>query len=482
MLRLFLSVVLLFTITSCSYRTLEGSVKPVYFSAADVVFTDTAFPVQTVFFQNLKRLGAPCAEVVDLQKGKEVKTYIALPTIFRKGNREFLVYPKEHIFISADASNYYIPTFSTMGKNKRRDSELLVLTTFRELEQKPVAPLLPEKYTVQTILDVEKKLKEEIAATEQASQLLFDSLCTAYHVSRKFKKLTKDYIHNRYDFAVLDFYDVYRDTLITHHEYWDKVRVLLPLVNGLTKPSQFNMNVEGGANSLYGSLFPYNGIRNMATKGGFKICFDSVAANFSGPARDYLLSRLMYRALTQGADIPSDYRMLYRNYSMNKDYRKIIARASRKQKHLQQDSPTVPTELTGVDGKIKIKFEELLSRYKGKYVLVDFWASWCVPCVKEMPALEALRQKYPADKIAFLSVSLDTKREEWLNRRNQLHGDSVSSYLLLNKDHAALVKEIGLSTIPRYVLYDKKGKMINADAPFPSQPRLKELLDQLLLQ
>jgi thiol-disulfide isomerase/thioredoxin len=480
-MRPYVYFLLFLLLTSCGYRTPEGRVKPVYFSADATVFKDTLFPVQIVTYQNMKRLGFPCLEVVELQTGKEVKTYVAQPTIFYKENRTFLVYPNEHIFITADTSNDFIPIFSTVGKNKMRDGELLVLKTFQELEKRPDVPRLPE-YNLQTILDVEKGLKEMIAPAEQASQLLFDSLCSAYQVSQKFKKLTKDYVHNRYDFALLGLYAVYRDTLLAHHVYWEKVRALLPQVNGLTKATQFNLNVENGTNGLYSLSFPYNGIRNMATKGGFKMCFDSVVENFSGPARDYLLSRLMYQALTQGAGIPSDYRKRYRSYSQNKDYRKIIARASREQKRLQQDSPIVPNELTAVDGKTKIKLEELLSRYKGKYVFVDLWASWCVPCLKEMPALEELSRKYPADKIAFLNVSVDSNVEAWRNRLNQFHMDSQSSYLLLNKDKAALVKEIGLSTIPRYALYDKEGKLVNADAPFPSEPRLKELLDKLLLQ
>ena len=479
MLKSFLSVILLIIIASCGYHTLEGRVKPVYFSANDIVFTDTLFPTQAVLYQNAKRLGVPCLEVVNLQKGKEVRAYIAQPTIFYKENRAFLVYPKEHIFITADTSNDYIPTFSTISKNKKRDGELLVLKTFHELEKRPNVPRLPE-YTFQAILDLEKVIKNGVALAESASQLLFDSLCAAYHVSQKFKKLTKDYIHNRYDFAVLGLFEVYRDTLMAHHIYWDKVRALLSQVNRLTKTSQFNVNMEGGANGLYNSLFPYSGIRNMATRGGFGACFDSIASNFTGPARDYLLSRLMYRALTESASIPSDYRNLYRIYSMNKDYRKIIVRANREQKHFHQNIPIMPNELAAVDGKTKVKLEDILSQYKGKYVLVDLWASWCVPCLKEMPALQELRQQYPADKIAFLNVSLDTNVEAWLNRLNQLHSDSSSSYLLLDKDHAALVKEIGLSTIPRYVVYNKEGKMINADAPFPSEPRLKRLLDELL--
>jgi hypothetical protein len=86
-------------------------------------------------------------------------------------------------------------------------------------------------YNFQTVLDLEKTLKAQIAPAERASQILFDSLCAAYHVSPKFKKLTKDYVHNRYDMVVLSLYQTYRDTLIAHDVYQSKIRELLPKVN-----------------------------------------------------------------------------------------------------------------------------------------------------------------------------------------------------------------------------------------------------------
>lgn len=478
----FIYIVSILLLTSCAYRNLEGKVKPVYFSADSIVFTDTLAEIQRVRYQNMLRLSYPCDEVVDLREREVEKAFISKPTFFRKDDKEFLVYPGESIFITANDSNNYEPTFSTTSKNKVRDRELLLLKTFQELEKRPEVPrLFP--YTLDTILHLEKALKTEIAPAERASQFLFDSLSNVYQVSKKFKTLTKDYIHNRYDATLLILYATYRDTLLAYHLYESKVRALLPAVNGLTKSSQFNLNVENNTSGLYTWLFPDRGIRNMvAAVGGFQACFDSVVANFTGPARDYLLSRIMFRAYTQGHSIPPGYRKKYYHYSMNKDHRKIIARAARQARHSQGDTHILPNELLMADGKTRVALDDVLSQCKGKYVLLDLWASWCVPCSEEMPAFQALRKKYPADKIAFLNVSLDRGAPDWRTRLHQLHSDSLTSYLLLNQDSASLVKQIGLSTIPRFLLYDKEGRIINADAPPPGDPELAELLDKYLLK
>lgn len=475
-------VPLLLSLTSCAYRTLEGRVKPVYFSADKIVFTDTLFPTQAVTYQNMKRLGNPCLEMLDLHQGEEVKAFIAEPTIFRKENSTFLVYPREHIFITANAVSNYQPTFSTVSKNKVRDGELLVLQKFQELEKRLVVPVLTE-YTYQTIEDAERVLQDGVALTEHNSQMLFDSLCGVYKVSQKFKKLSRGFVHNRYDLAVLDLYEVYRDTLRMHHAYEQKIGALLYHVNSLRSTTEFNLNVEGNTNSLYAALFPNNGIRNMVSRReGFQACFDSIITYFTGPARDYLLSRLMYQTLEQGYVIPSGYYRQFRNYSMNKKYRKIIDRSIKQTKHTQRNKPILPNELLLSDGQTKARLENVLAGHKGKYVLVDLWASWCAPCLNEMPALQALRNKYPADKILFLSISVDASVAAWLSRIRELQSDVLTSFLLLNKDSAALTRQVGLSTIPRYLLYDKEGTLIDSDAPTPSNPALEKLLNKMLFE
>jgi thiol-disulfide isomerase/thioredoxin len=481
-------IVCLFLLASCAYRNLEGSVKPVYFSTDSVVFADTMLSIQRVGYQNVMGLSFPCLEVVDLRPGEEVKTFIARPTYVEKENVEFLVYPGEHIRISADVSNQYLPAFSTVKKNKVRDRELLMLKTFQELEKKPKMPYRRDPnllidYNFQTILDLEKSVQAQVAPAERSSQLLFDSLCTVYHVSRKFRKLTKDYVHNRYDITILGLYQTYRDTLLAHNVYQDKIRALLPLVNGVTKTSEFNSNLARNTSGIYTYMFPDMGIRNMVTTyGGLQSCFDSIIANFNGVARDYLLSRLMFRAYTQSFTIPSDLQKTCRQYSMNKEYRKIIDRAARNNSRAQADYPALPNELLMADGKTKVKLEDVLARSKGRYVVVDLWASWCGPCMEEMPAWQALKKNYSADEIAFLSVSLDKSYLAWKSQLRQSQSDTLSNYFLIHPTNSALTKQIGLTEIPRYLLYDRNGDLVNSDAPRPSDPGLKKMLDKLLLK
>lgn len=468
----------LIAFSSCNgIRTLEGRAKPIYFIADSSLFTDTLFPVQTVTYRNLSGLTG-ALQPIELNKGEISKGFICNPTFFRKDSKEFLIYPGDKIFISGNYINAHY-TFSTFNRNKTRDNELLVFKTFQENEKWPAVPRLIE-YNLQKILDLEEEQKDKIATAQKNSQQFFDSLCKVYAVSKKFKKITKDYIRNRYDLGILGIYQLYRDTLRDHNLYWDKLRSLLPAVNGITNASQFTLNIEGYSNELYSNLFPNSGIWSMKDEADFQICFDNVKNNFTGVARDYLLSRVMYRAIIKELKVPHGYLKKYKEYSINKDYRRIVFRANREQLRNNRNTKVLANELLLVDGKTKTNLEKILSHHKGKYVLVDLWASWCLPCIKEMPYLQQLMQKYSEDKIVFISISTDKEISSWHTRLYEMHTGSNNNYLLLNASHTFLAKQINLTTIPRFLIFDKEGKMINADAPWPSDPKLISIIDNYL--
>ncbi|PYF73854.1 TlpA disulfide reductase family protein [Pedobacter nutrimenti] len=65
--------------------------------------------------------------------------------------------------------------------------------------------------------------------------------------------------------------------------------------------------------------------------------------------------------------------------------------------------------LPGIDGKIVS-----LDKYKGKYILIDFWASWCMPCLQENPNLQRVHQQFKNKNFELISVSLDTDKKNWL--------------------------------------------------------------------
>lgn len=122
-----------------------------------------------------------------------------------------------------------------------------------------------------------------------------------------------------------------------------------------------------------------------------------------------------------------------------------------------------------------------LKKFKGKYVYIDVWATWCEPCRQQIPALQKVEEKYKDKKIAFVSISVDKKKdyEKW----KKLVKDEALGGIQLIADNAwksEFVVAYGINSIPRFILIGPDGKIVDVDAPRPSDPKLVELLDMLL--
>lgn len=228
-------------------------------------------------------------------------------------------------------------------------------------------------------------------------------------------------------------------------------------------------------------IFPYN--MRIKNETEFRGLFDSVENNFTALSRDYLLSQLMYRAYTYGIEVPPAYLKKYKKYSTDKGYRRTVYNTMAQQRRNNRNKiDSIANRLLAVDGKSIFSLENILAKHTGKFLLIDFWDSWCVPCRKEMPYLKELMQKYPGDKIVFLNVSLDKEIQVWQKAIIAANAEMSSNYLLINPDSSTFIKQFEIHTIPRYMLFDKGGKIINADAPRPSEPALSILLDNLIFQ
>lgn len=103
-----------------------------------------------------------------------------------------------------------------------------------------------------------------------------------------------------------------------------------------------------------------------------------------------------------------------------------------------------------------------LSSLKGKYVLVDFWASWCMPCRKENPNVVAAYNKYKDKNFTILGVSLDQDKQAWLNAiaKDKLTWKHISD---LKQWESIVVAPYKIEGIPFNVLLDPTGKIIATD-------------------
>ncbi|MGI8634365.1 MAG: TlpA family protein disulfide reductase [Segetibacter sp.] len=425
-------------------------------------------------------------ETTELIEGATNKVIISKPTFFYSDvHSEFLVSPGEHINVKG--VNDSLAFFAADG-NKQRNRELLFLKKFQELrqqqqlKQQPSIPpyRLGVELDLDTILTIEKQQKDIIRKSERTYKFTFDSLIAAYDISKKFKKQIEGYLKNRYDFSLNYFYWFYRDTLLAHGLYFLKLREAIPVINGITNKSDFNANIRRGLNDLLPYLFPGNLMWSFDDE-GFKACFDSVENNFTGIARDYLLSRLMYRAYVKGTKVPSEYEEKYKSYSKDKVYRKIVRNTRKEHQRNGKKVKAAPDNLLEVDGKSQVSLDSLLRRYKGKYLYMDLWASWCGPCAKEMPNMQRKIEKYTTDKIIFLNISIDNESFPWRDAIIRQDIQSWNNFLLLNATKSAFFKQYKINAIPRYLLFDKEGKVMNANAPSPSESALDEVLDKLVL-
>lgn len=128
----------------------------------------------------------------------------------------------------------------------------------------------------------------------------------------------------------------------------------------------------------------------------------------------------------------------------------------------------------------RISFQQILKKDAGKLFIIDLWASWCVPCRTEMPVFIKYKEKLKDKKISFLSISLDADNKQNLWREALIKDKFIkqsNQYKLLDSKEAYLVRSLNISSIPRYVLLNDKGKVINSSFYKPSDADFeKELL------
>jgi len=119
-----------------------------------------------------------------------------------------------------------------------------------------------------------------------------------------------------------------------------------------------------------------------------------------------------------------------------------------------------------------------LSDFKGKIVVLDIWAMWCAPCLAEKPFFQKIEEEFKyRDDIVFIGVSHDglEKKEIWKKFVARKGWKNIE--LIANYDES-IGKYYKVAGIPRLMIFDKEGKIVTVDAPRPSDPAFKKLIEQ----
>lgn len=200
------------------------------------------------------------------------------------------------------------------------------------------------------------------------------------------------------------------------------------------------------------------------------------------PVREALLTMLAIEQVEQyGIEGIDDLMTL-----MNTFVTDTVLTASFKEKYdawdvTQVGKPSPDFRAEGLDGRFYT-----LGAFKGKYVYIDLWATWCGPCRKEMPFLKQLEKEYEGKNIIFLSLSTDAKRADWLKAvapqgvEAALQAQPVNARQLFLGVSSRFQKAYKADGIPHFILIDPQGCIVNPNMLRPSSPDVKVILDKLL--
>ena len=133
-----------------------------------------------------------------------------------------------------------------------------------------------------------------------------------------------------------------------------------------------------------------------------------------------------------------------------------------------------------VDLKINT-LKDIVEANKGKVLYIDIWASWCIPCRVAMPYSVALQKKFQNRPVAFIYFSIDVNFDKWKTASMQENLNLYPfSYKVTNPKKNPFLQELSIREIPRYLIFNKQGRLIHSNAPGPDSNEIEVLLEKYL--
>ena len=262
-----------------------------------------------------------------------------------------------------------------------------------------------------------------------------------------------------------------------------KKRVLIYLKNG------FNINIRGNSEKFMTS-FEYSG--EGASNSNFILAQLEKSKKLGNPAALFALEEEAFYAKINVLE--KEYDSILSSYK-NLDSALVDMVTTQNKQMFAYFKNNYNSNKKIAKGRPSPKFENYidikggkksLDSFKGKYVYIDVWATWCGPCIREIPALDKLEKEYHSKNIAFVSISTDEFRrsggsweaaeKKW---SNFVKDRNMSGIQLWSGKDTRFQQEYQINGIPRFILIDPQGNIVDANAPRPSDPRLRNIFNSL---
>jgi thiol-disulfide isomerase/thioredoxin len=381
----------------------------------------------------------------------------------------------------ANLTRFYAPKGSEINLTydaEKKDSTLQITGDFRGINKYMLAK--GENYAAQMKDMKEIYMKDEENFKAHLSKLKTseeDLLFNTNDIPESFKNTESKNINYSY-LAVLNNYE-------SAHGYYVKNREFKASENFLDASKSLDLNNEDDFlfSMNYRSLVQSNSrekARSLVEKDSLldtSIAYFKVIATIEN---ELIKNKLLYDDAQYGITYTDNLEEYYTLYSQNstnlKNNAKITASYTKIKKLASGSLSPVFTDYENNAGG-KMSLEDL----KGKYVYFDIWATWCGPCIAEIPSLKKVEKQFQGKNIAFVSVSIDTE-DAYATWKKMIVDKELGGIQLLadNAWESKFVEEYMIKGIPRFIIIDPEGKIVTANAPRPSDEKLVETLNNLL--
>jgi len=228
------------------------------------------------------------------------------------------------------------------------------------------------------------------------------------------------------------------------------------------------------------------------TKESFLAEKEFIQKNFDGKLENYAIARMIREYHMNGFGY-SEINLVLMKELIN-EYKFTKPSYKEKMEEFKEELNNFNFKLTklALDSKLinplgdTITLEKVFKRTTQKIKVIDFWATWCPPCIREIKKVKSFKDELSeVNNVEWIYISIDKDYEKWLKKTLELQEffNTENQYYLLGGQNSSLGKSLKIRGIPRYVIFDKQEKIILDHAPRPSDSIVfKRVIDNINLK